>query len=112
MNKYIHAIPVMAILLLSHLAAFSQGVLKGTVKDEKGEPVGNVSIGVTGTKTGTSTDASGAYQLSLPAGSHKIVLSSIGYNNTSFSVKFKAAMCSLFNQIRINESLFSSKVIK
>ncbi|HEY0610688.1 MAG TPA: TonB-dependent receptor, partial [Chitinophaga sp.] len=91
MNKYIHAIPVMAILLLSHFAALSQGILKGTVKDEKGEPVGNVSIGVAGTKTGTSTDAGGAYQLSLPAGAYKIVLSSIGYNNTSFTVKIEHA---------------------
>lgn len=91
MSKYIHAIPVMAILLLSNLAAMSQGILKGTVKDEKGEPAGNVSIGVAGQKTGTSTDASGAYQLSLPAGSHKLVLTSIGFNNTSFSIKMEQA---------------------
>jgi iron complex outermembrane receptor protein len=86
MNKFIHAIIVMAILLHVCTSAVSQGVLKGTVKNEKGEPLENVSITITGKKGGTSTNTGGAYQLSLAAGAYKISFTSIGYTPSSVPV--------------------------
>lgn len=91
MKIYIHAIFVMAILLHVSLCAVSQGVLKGTVKNEKGEPLENVSITVVGQKSGTSTNSSGAYQLSLSSGNHKIAFSSIGYTPSVLPVKMENA---------------------
>ena len=91
MKIYIHAIFVMAILLHVSLCAVSQGVLKGTVKNEKGEPLENVSITIVGQKSGTSTSSSGAYQLSLSAGTHKVAFTSIGYTPSVVPVKMENA---------------------
>lgn len=91
MKSFIHAIFVMAILLHVSLCAVSQGVLKGIVRNEKGEPLENVSIGIPGQKGGTSTNTSGAYQLSLPAGTYKVIFTSIGYTSSSIPVKMEHA---------------------
>jgi iron complex outermembrane receptor protein len=91
MKILFHAIFVMAILLHVSLCAVSQGVLKGTVKNEKGEPLENVSITIVGQKSGTSTNSSGTYQLSLTAGTHKVAFSSIGYTPSVVPVKIENA---------------------
>ncbi len=54
-------------------------VVKGRVTDEKGEGVPGASIVLKGTTTGTATDATGAYTLSIPDGSGTLVVSFIGY---------------------------------
>ncbi|HEY1202449.1 MAG TPA: TonB-dependent receptor, partial [Niastella sp.] len=86
MRKLIYAIPMVVMLLWSSIAA-AQGILKGTVTSESGEPLANASIIVSGNKGGTSTDTSGSYRLSLAAGTYKIFITSVGFNPYSMNVK-------------------------
>gem|GEM_PF-34312 len=49
-------------------------LIKGIVTDEKGTPLTGVTIRIKGTSLGTSTDANGRFQLSVPANSTKILV--------------------------------------
>jgi len=53
--------------------------VSGTVKDEKGNPIPGVSVRLKGTVTGTQTDVSGNFRLSVPDGNGTLVFSFIGY---------------------------------
>ncbi|MFN8345322.1 MAG: TonB-dependent receptor [Spirosomataceae bacterium] len=65
-------------LCLTVSFAFAQASLKGKVKDTNGGLPG-VSVSVSGTNTGTATNASGDYSLSLTNGTYQINYSSVGY---------------------------------
>lgn len=62
-------------------------VIKGTVVDEKGEPLPGASIKVDGTTTGTSTDLDGKFRLTLPSGKNKLTVSFVGYQPMSIVAK-------------------------
>ncbi|WP_280517375.1 TonB-dependent receptor [Niastella yeongjuensis] len=64
--------------------------LRGTVRNEKNEPVPGVSVIVIGAK-GTVTDAEGNYWLPLNEGNHKIYYSSVGYSSYVTTVKIQQA---------------------
>ncbi|OQP57396.1 TonB-dependent receptor [Niastella populi] len=86
MRKLTYAIPMVVLLLWSAIAT-AQGILKGTITSESGEPLSNASIIVGGNKGGTSTDTTGNYRLSLPAGTYRILVTSVGFNPYSMNVK-------------------------
>ena len=71
-----------AVLLLLIVAGsgqlFAQNRITGTVKDANGDPVVAAGVLVKGTTIGTTTDAAGAYSLSVPDNA-VIVASCIGY---------------------------------
>jgi iron complex outermembrane receptor protein len=90
MRKLTYAIPMVVMLLWSAIAT-AQGILKGTVTSESGEPLSNASIIVTGNKGGTSTDTTGTYRLSLPAGTYKVIVTSVGFNPYSMNVRIDNA---------------------
>lgn len=54
--------------------------ITGKVTDEKGQPLPGVSIVVKGTKTGTSTNNDGAFQIGVPDAGGSLVFSYVGYN--------------------------------
>jgi iron complex outermembrane receptor protein len=63
-----------------HLAGVPAGTLQGLVKDHTGIALPGVSVVVEGTTQGTTTDASGSYQLRLTAGqTYKIRLTYVGF---------------------------------
>jgi TonB-linked SusC/RagA family outer membrane protein len=71
--------------------------ISGKVSDEAGKPLFGASVTVKGSKTGTVTDESGAFSLTLPANAKTIVISSIGFSpvevaasTTVFDIKLKA----------------------
>lgn len=49
-------------------------ILKGIVRDEKGEPLPGVTVVIKGTSVGTATDVDGRYSMTLPANAENIVL--------------------------------------
>ena len=57
--------------------AMAQRTVSGTVTDENGKPLPNVSVVVRGTTTGTITNEDGKYSLALPANAKALVFSSI-----------------------------------
>ncbi|MGN6438841.1 MAG: TonB-dependent receptor [Agriterribacter sp.] len=60
--------------------------ITGKVTDEKGEPVSGASIVIKGKGTGTSTDASGNFKLSIAGGTVVLVVSSVGFETKEVTV--------------------------
>jgi hypothetical protein len=66
-------------VILSQVKSTAANVpVSGRVTDSKGEGIPGVTVLVRGTTIGTSTDATGAYTLSVPEGS-TLVFSSVGF---------------------------------
>ena len=87
LNRMLCASATMLFILLSGMAVEAQtGTLKGTVKDAAGNPLSGASVTVQGKKTGTSTNAAGAYSITLPAGTYTIIASYVGQNPQSQQV--------------------------
>ncbi|WP_246225204.1 TonB-dependent receptor [Spirosoma terrae] len=60
--------------------------VSGTVTDEKGEGLPGVSVLVKGTQRGTSTSATGSYQLAVPNESAILVFSFVGFQSQEIEV--------------------------
>jgi TonB-linked SusC/RagA family outer membrane protein len=59
----------------------------GKVTDPQGEPLAGVSVFLAGTKTGTTTDSQGQFDLSVPDNADIVLeLSFVGYQTTTFKV--------------------------
>ena len=71
-------------LLLSGLS--HAGVLKGTVRDHKGETLPFASVFVQGSTIGTAANAAGDYTLSLMPGTYQVYCQFIGYKQEIFKV--------------------------
>ena len=66
-------------LLVLASTAFAQSTVRGSVKDENGDPLAGVSVLVKGTRVGTVSDIDGTFILGgVPAGSSTLVFSFIG----------------------------------
>lgn len=77
---------LLLVWLLCYAAAFSQTIpVTGQIKDEKGDPLPFATVRVKGTNGGTSADASGNFQLSIPKGA-KLVVSAAGFEATEVTV--------------------------
>lgn len=59
-------------------ATYTPGTVTGKVTDERGNPVAGASVVLKGTRTGTSTNAGGIFQINVPAGANTLVISSVG----------------------------------
>jgi iron complex outermembrane receptor protein len=66
-------------------------LIKGTVRNEKNEPVQGASVIVIGLPRGTVTDAHGNYRLLLEEGAHKVYFSSVGYISSLTTVNMHLA---------------------
>ncbi len=85
-----------ALLLLCVLftqIAFSQTkVITGKVLDDKGSPVQGATVTAKGSKSGTSTDASGSFSLNVAATARTIVVSSVGFGQQEISITDKTSV--------------------
>ena len=66
-------------LLLLAFVSNAQKTITGKITDEKGNPVAGASIVVKGGKTGTTTDASGSFNLTVASTVTGVTVSYIGY---------------------------------
>ncbi|MEI2740507.1 MAG: SusC/RagA family TonB-linked outer membrane protein [Chitinophagaceae bacterium] len=66
--------------------ALAQRTVTGKVTDEKGNPLGNVSVLVRGTTIGTTTKADGTYSLDIPANAKALVFSSVDMSPVELAV--------------------------
>ncbi len=80
-------VPVL-VLLLAFIPRHSVTV-KGKVTDDTGNPLTNASVIEKGTRTGTTTDANGAFTLNVSSEKATLVISAIGYD--AKEVKLKGA---------------------
>jgi iron complex outermembrane receptor protein len=66
--------------------------LRGTVQDAAGQPVPFASVAVPALQQGTTADEAGTFTLAgLPAGSHRLAVSAVGYASASPSVTLPLA---------------------
>src|SRR5688572_17577268 len=84
---------LLSLIVFGHFYSFSQasGTLKGQVRS-KGTPVEFVSIGIPGTQLTTTSDLNGYFILKqVPAGSHDLYFSVVGYERAMKKVTITAA---------------------
>ncbi len=78
------------LFLTSIVASAQEGLLKGRITDENGEPLVGVNVFVPKSSIGTTADLDGTYELKLPAGKYRIGVSLIGYGEKLFDVSIEA----------------------
>ncbi|MET0393923.1 MAG: SusC/RagA family TonB-linked outer membrane protein [Chitinophagaceae bacterium] len=64
----------------------AQKTITGTVTDDKGNPLPNVSVVVKGSATGTVTKSDGSYSLTLPANARQLEFSFLGYETQTVNL--------------------------
>ncbi len=69
---------LIAVLLFAG-QVLAQKTIRGTVTDDKGNPVPNVSVTIVGSTVGTVTKEDGSYTLSIPANARQIEFTSLGF---------------------------------
>ena len=93
---------------LSWLASVAQDkVVSGRITDNNSQGIQGVSITVKGLTTGTQSDASGSFTLSVPTGATTLVLSSVGFetqevdisNTSTVNVVMNAGASAAMNEV-------------
>ena len=87
--------------------ALAQRTVTGKVTDEKGNPIGNVSVLVRGTTTGTTTKADGTYSIQVPANAKALVFSSVDMSPVELALGTEATL----NATLKNEDKTMSEVV-
>ncbi|MBS1746362.1 MAG: SusC/RagA family TonB-linked outer membrane protein [Bacteroidetes bacterium] len=85
-NRLLKALAICPVLLLFAFVAQAQKTITGKVTDEKGSPVIGASVVVKGGTTGTTSDASGNFSLTVPSTTTAITVSYIGYASQDVNV--------------------------
>ena len=104
------------ILWLIPYALSAQRTVSGCVTDaETGDPVVGAAVFITGTTVGTTTDASGNYRISLPAGegSYRLSISHVAYQPEFVDIESGIASITLniaLKNYEMEEVTVSSKV--
>jgi len=73
-------------VLLTQTSFAQTKTITGKVTDDKGVPLTGATVVAKGSKSGTSTDATGAFHLTVPSGATTLVVSSIGYGNQEVNI--------------------------
>lgn len=82
---------LLSLLFLLFCTQVSAGILSGRVFDSKGQTLPFATVFVAGSTNGTAANASGEYQLSLPAGKYDVTCQYIGFQQTIFKVEIGAS---------------------
>ncbi len=86
-NRLLKALILCPILLFMAIVSQAQTkTISGKILDESGNPVTGASIVPKGAKGGTTTDATGHYNLVVPSGTTTVVVSYIGYASQELDV--------------------------
>src|SRR5690349_4403399 len=77
---------MMLLFVIGSLSAFAQRTVSGRVTDTGGNGMPGVNVIVKGTSVGTTTDASGRYNISMDNDATTLVFSFIGYTTQEVEV--------------------------
>jgi len=77
-------------VFFTHTSFAQTKTITGKVTDDKGLPVSGATVVARGSKSGTSTDALGAFHITVPSGTTTLVISSIGYGQRDVDVSSSA----------------------
>lgn len=93
-------------VLLFWVASFAQGqsvAISGTIKTADGAPAELITVTLKHTKYQTTTDGSGNFTMSAPAGDYTLVVSSIAAHSKEFPITIKASTTNHFPDLTIIE---------
>ncbi|MGI8950262.1 MAG: SusC/RagA family TonB-linked outer membrane protein [Chitinophagaceae bacterium] len=79
-------------LLITQQSWAQNRSVTGTITDDKGNPVSGASVLVKGTKTGTSTDASGLFTVNVPASANTLTVTYVGYGSQDVDISGKTTV--------------------
>ena len=86
-NRLLKALLLCPLFMLFMNAAWAQNkTITGKVTDEKGNPVQGASITVKGSKSGTTSNASGSFTLSVQSTATTLVVSYVGYGTQEVTI--------------------------
>jgi len=92
-KRLLMRISVLCLCVCFTQLAFSQTkIITGTINDDKGAPIQGVSVAVKGAKGGTTTDANGAFSLTVGASARTLVISSVGFSQQEVSITDKTSV--------------------
>ncbi len=76
-------------VLLTQISFAQTKTVTGKVLDDKGSPVQGATVTIKGSRTGTATDATGSFKLSVAANAKTLVVSSVGFSSTEIDISDK-----------------------
>ncbi|MDH7462743.1 TonB-dependent receptor [Chitinophagaceae bacterium 26-R-25] len=79
-------------LFLVNLARAQSKTVTGTITDEKGAPLAGATVKEKGSSSGTNTNATGLFSLTVPSSATTLVITYIGYDQQEISIKNKTAV--------------------
>lgn len=83
MRKFLFALMTFCLVTGTALA---QRTITGKVTDDKGDPLPGTTVQVKGTTTGTVTNGSGAFSLTVPASARALIFSTIGMGSQEIAI--------------------------
>jgi TonB-linked SusC/RagA family outer membrane protein len=92
MKQRYQVLVFMTFLLAASISAVAQRTVSGTISDATGTPMPGVNIIVKGTSVGTTSNAEGKYNISVPDGSNTLVFSFIGYGTQEVDVSTRTSV--------------------
>jgi TonB-linked SusC/RagA family outer membrane protein len=92
MKQRYQVLVFMTFLLAASISALAQRTVSGTISDATGNRMPGVNIIVKGTSVGTTSDAEGKYNISVPDGSNTLVFSFIGYATQEVDVSTRTSV--------------------
>ncbi len=84
-------LPLLFLFVLQQVQAQNR-TIKGSVYDEKNNPLSGATVTVKGTSIGTAADSIGNFTLTVPPSGKSIVISSVGYTNQEVSIGNKTSI--------------------
>lgn len=73
-------------LLFTTAQLYAQRTISGTITDSSGKSIPGVTVRVSGTKVGTTTDDRGIFSLTLPQGAKSLEFSSVGFLSQTVAI--------------------------
>ena len=86
--------------------------VSGRVTSVSGEPLYGASIIISGTSIGTTTDANGQYEISVPTGNHSLEVSYVGYSSSSHPISSSTMNIVLEEGLELSEVVVTSSAMQ
>jgi hypothetical protein len=106
MKKSLRNLFFLTVLMFFTQVIFAQSGVKGTVKDsETNETLIGATVVLDGTSYGAATSVDGRFILEAPAGSYKMKITYVGYNDMVMDVTVKAGEMENLGTVKIDASM-------
>lgn len=110
--RYIHLrVSLSVLFLLVSSMAYASGI-RGTVKDETGQPLAFTTIFVKQTGSGTTTNVNGSYEIVLQPGKYEIVFQFLGYETIVKQVEITDAFIELDIVLKSQVTMLETVTVK